>query len=116
MVTNGEFLNFVKAGGFAEKSLWTEAGWQWRSFRNVLFPTFWVRLPLDLSAQLIKCIAAYSSESFFSASAYALQGLLPLLAVISHFFESFESCSPVLKHIVADFTLTSLKHNLLRKY
>ena len=41
-VTNAEFLDFVKAGGYADERHWSEAGWQWRTFRNVLFPTFWV--------------------------------------------------------------------------
>lgn len=42
LITNGEFLEFVRAGGYLDSTLWTEAGWQWRNFRNVLFPTFWV--------------------------------------------------------------------------
>ena len=42
LVTNGEFLDFVRDGGYAARQHWTEAGWQWRAFRNVLFPTFWV--------------------------------------------------------------------------
>jgi formylglycine-generating enzyme required for sulfatase activity/SAM-dependent methyltransferase len=42
LITNGEFLEFVKAGGYNDKNCWTEAGWQWRRFRNVLFPVFWV--------------------------------------------------------------------------
>eukprot|EP00960_Hanusia_phi_P069604 767132-Hanusia_phi.AAC.4 len=42
LITNGEFLDFVRAGGYANRNYWTEAGWQWRVFRNVHFPTFWV--------------------------------------------------------------------------
>ncbi|EKX51807.1 hypothetical protein GUITHDRAFT_65798 [Guillardia theta CCMP2712] len=42
LITNGEFLEFVRAGGYANRNYWTEAGWQWRVFRNVHFPTFWV--------------------------------------------------------------------------
>jgi formylglycine-generating enzyme required for sulfatase activity len=42
LITNAEFLEFVRAGGYLDASLWTEAGWQWRNFRNVLFPTYWV--------------------------------------------------------------------------
>jgi formylglycine-generating enzyme required for sulfatase activity len=29
-VTNGEFLEFVKDGGYGRPELWTAAGWQWR--------------------------------------------------------------------------------------
>eukprot|EP00283_Hemiselmis_rufescens_P006335 CAMPEP_0173421868 /NCGR_PEP_ID=MMETSP1357-20121228/2804_1 /TAXON_ID=77926 /ORGANISM="Hemiselmis rufescens, Strain PCC563" /LENGTH=756 /DNA_ID=CAMNT_0014384829 /DNA_START=6 /DNA_END=2272 /DNA_ORIENTATION=+ len=42
LITNGEFLEFVRSGGYTSRDCWTDAGWQWRKFRNVLFPTFWV--------------------------------------------------------------------------
>ena len=42
-ITNGEFLHFVRDGGYANKDLWTEAGWKWRAFRNAKWPYFWVR-------------------------------------------------------------------------
>jgi formylglycine-generating enzyme required for sulfatase activity len=41
LITNGEFLEFVRSGGYGNKAYWTEAGWQWRVFRNIHFPTFW---------------------------------------------------------------------------
>lgn len=42
IVTNGEFLNFVKAGGYRERRFWSEDGWGWRRFRNMQAPHFWV--------------------------------------------------------------------------
>lgn len=42
LVSNGEFYEFVKADGYREPRYWSEAGWQWRQFRNVKWPTFWV--------------------------------------------------------------------------
>eukprot|EP01025_Chloroclados_australasicus_P065776 TRINITY_DN8972_c0_g1_i4.p1 TRINITY_DN8972_c0_g1~~TRINITY_DN8972_c0_g1_i4.p1 ORF type:complete len:688 (-),score=79.71 TRINITY_DN8972_c0_g1_i4:406-2469(-) len=42
LVSNGEFLEFVKQGGYHNTSYWTEEGWKWRSFRNAKWPTFWV--------------------------------------------------------------------------
>lgn len=42
MITNMEFLEFVKGGGYQEPSYWTEEGWRWRSFRDAKWPTFWV--------------------------------------------------------------------------
>ena len=42
LVTNAEFLNFVKEGGYRDPALWSEHGWKWRSFRNTKAPTFWV--------------------------------------------------------------------------
>jgi len=41
LITNGEYLEFVKAGGYSERSYWSETGWGWRCFRNALAPTFW---------------------------------------------------------------------------
>lgn len=43
LVSNGEFLEFVKAGGYAEEHYWSREGWGWRRFRNVKWPTFWVQ-------------------------------------------------------------------------
>jgi 5-histidylcysteine sulfoxide synthase len=42
LVSNGAFYQFVSAGGYREQRYWTEEGWQWRKFRNVKWPTFWV--------------------------------------------------------------------------
>ena len=42
LVTNGEFLEFLKAGGYSDPQYWTETGWNWRSFRNIKWPHFWV--------------------------------------------------------------------------
>jgi formylglycine-generating enzyme required for sulfatase activity len=41
-VTNGEFLQFVKAGGYIQPKYWSADGWGWKTFRNVKWPTFWV--------------------------------------------------------------------------
>ena len=41
MVTNGEFLEFVRDGGYREQKYWSEDGWGWRQFRNAKEPFFW---------------------------------------------------------------------------
>ena len=41
-VTNGEFLRFVKAGGYSSPKYWSTEGWGWKTFRNVKWPTFWM--------------------------------------------------------------------------
>ena len=40
-VSNGEFLEFVKDGGYHDKHHWSTEGWGWRVFRNAKWPTFW---------------------------------------------------------------------------
>jgi len=42
LVSNGEYLEFVKAGGYTEKKYWTEDGWGFRAFRNQKWPAFWI--------------------------------------------------------------------------
>jgi gamma-glutamyl hercynylcysteine S-oxide synthase len=38
-VSNGDFLKFVRAGGYEEKSLWAEDAWKWR--QEIRCPVFW---------------------------------------------------------------------------
>jgi len=40
-VSNGEFLEFVKDGGYHSADHWSAEGWGWRVFRNAKWPTFW---------------------------------------------------------------------------
>jgi ergothioneine biosynthesis protein EgtB len=40
-VTNGEYLEFVKAGGYDQRELWGEAAWEWRSQLGIRHPAFW---------------------------------------------------------------------------
>jgi len=42
LISNGEFYQFVKAGGYSQQHYWTEDGWRWRTVRNPKWPTFWV--------------------------------------------------------------------------
>jgi ergothioneine biosynthesis protein EgtB len=82
-VTNGDYLEFVEAGGYHDRNLWTEAGWQWKAERNIVHPAFWQRagggwrcrtmfdeipLPLDWPVYV----------SHAEASAYAKRGGLRL--------------------------------------
>jgi len=61
-VTNRDFLRFVQAGGYQEKSLWSAEAWSWREVEGIEHPAFWrrdgnlwvygamfgeIRLPLD---------------------------------------------------------------------
>jgi 5-histidylcysteine sulfoxide synthase/putative 4-mercaptohistidine N1-methyltranferase len=43
LVSNKEFLEFVEAGGYDQKPLWTEEGWNWKTYRNQSQPLFWVK-------------------------------------------------------------------------
>ncbi|KAI9987293.1 hypothetical protein PInf_023288 [Phytophthora infestans] len=43
LVSNGEFGEFVRDGGYLEPSFWSKWGWEWRCFRNTKWPAFWVQ-------------------------------------------------------------------------
>lgn len=42
-ITNYEFLQFVKAGGYQNPDYWQEEGWQWLQTNQVKHPKFWIK-------------------------------------------------------------------------
>jgi gamma-glutamyl hercynylcysteine S-oxide synthase len=40
-ITNGQYLEFVRAGGYRDRSLWTEADWNWKAAHDISHPVFW---------------------------------------------------------------------------
>lgn len=42
LITNAEFMEFVKAGGYEDESLWTEEGREWRTNTHTTKPRFWI--------------------------------------------------------------------------
>lgn len=42
-VTNGRYLEFVQAGGYQQRSLWSEKDWQWLGTHGIEQPRFWRR-------------------------------------------------------------------------
>lgn len=42
LITNGQFLEFVRAGGYSQASYWSAEGLRWKQYRNAKWPTFWV--------------------------------------------------------------------------
>lgn len=40
-VTNGEFLEFVRAGGYEKEQLWRAEDWAWKNSTNLTHPFFW---------------------------------------------------------------------------
>lgn len=41
LVSNGEFLTFVKSGGYRDELHWSQEGAAWKKFRNAKWPFFW---------------------------------------------------------------------------
>ncbi|HEY1758784.1 MAG TPA: SUMF1/EgtB/PvdO family nonheme iron enzyme [Bryobacteraceae bacterium] len=40
-VTNGDYLKFVEAGGYEDRSLWTAGAWAWKAEQGIEHPLFW---------------------------------------------------------------------------
>jgi ergothioneine biosynthesis protein EgtB len=43
MVTNHEFLEFIRAGGYQDRTLWNDEDWDWKTERDIQHPAFWKR-------------------------------------------------------------------------
>ncbi|MEN3331386.1 MAG: gamma-glutamyl hercynylcysteine S-oxide synthase [Blastocatellia bacterium] len=51
-VTNGEYAEFIAAGGYAIRSLWSDAGWEWKEKHAVAAPLYWSRKSGDAPWQV----------------------------------------------------------------
>ncbi len=40
-VTNGEFLEFVQSGAYADRSFWTMRDWEWKNSQGIAHPGLW---------------------------------------------------------------------------
>lgn len=76
-VSNGEYLNFIEHGGYHDRRLWSDAGWQWREEQNIEQPEHWRRNwrgewygvkhqgPFDLEADApVYGISYYEAQAF----------------------------------------------------
>jgi gamma-glutamyl hercynylcysteine S-oxide synthase len=41
MVTNGDFLEFLNAGGYDDRNLWKDSDWHWIQSQQIRHPAFW---------------------------------------------------------------------------
>lgn len=40
-VTNGDYLQFVREGGYQDRWLWSDEAWQWKEANGIVRPVFW---------------------------------------------------------------------------
>ena len=43
MVTNRQYLDFILAGGYETRALWSDDDWNWKSASGISHPAFWLR-------------------------------------------------------------------------
>jgi len=73
-VANAAFAEFVADGGYARRSLWSEAGWGWRAREGVTRPLYWTEDGKERRFDRIETIEpglAVMHVSWFEADAFA---------------------------------------------
>jgi ergothioneine biosynthesis protein EgtB len=77
LVTNGEWLGFIEAGGYRRPELWMADGWAWRSENGIEAPLYWLggeggwsRFALD-GVKPLSPAEPVSHISWYEADAYA---------------------------------------------
>jgi ergothioneine biosynthesis protein EgtB len=43
-VTNGQYLDFIAAGGYENPACWSEEDWNWRTMQEIRHPAFWKQI------------------------------------------------------------------------
>ena len=77
VATNGEYLSFIKAGGYENFDHWHDEGWQWVQQQQVKAPLYWhqldgVWLGFDLNGlQPLNLNHPVKHLSFYEAAAFA---------------------------------------------
>ncbi|MCE7056119.1 ergothioneine biosynthesis protein EgtB [Algoriphagus sp. AGSA1] len=77
LVTNGEYLGFMKAGGYENPTYWHDEGWAWAKEQQIKGPLYWEEIKgkwfcytLD-GMREVDSRAPLSHVNFYEASAYA---------------------------------------------
>jgi ergothioneine biosynthesis protein EgtB len=77
LVTNGEYLEFMEAGGYADFNLWLDEGWSWVNTEQISSPMYWHKITGEwhyytlAGMQKIDKDAILSHINYYEAQAYA---------------------------------------------
>jgi ergothioneine biosynthesis protein EgtB len=78
-VTGGHYAEFIAAGGYKTRSLWSDAGWAWREQNDVEAPLYWSRRDPDSPWRVremfeeteLRADCPVTGVSWYEAMAYA---------------------------------------------
>jgi ergothioneine biosynthesis protein EgtB len=77
LVTNGDYLRFIEAGGYKDTALWLSEGWDWLQANQHSHPLYWLRNGDDWQEFTLNGVfPLHSSQpvihvSYYEADAYA---------------------------------------------
>lgn len=77
LVTNGEFIEFIEAGGYKNFKFWLDEGWSWVNNNKITRPLYWYKIDGKwfyytlAGLQPVNVDAALSHVSFYEANAFA---------------------------------------------
>jgi ergothioneine biosynthesis protein EgtB len=77
LVTNGEFIEFMEAGGYADFNLWLDEGWSWVNDNGINCPLYWQKIEGDWhyyslgGLQKVEVSSALCHINYYEAKAYA---------------------------------------------
>ncbi|WP_317172502.1 ergothioneine biosynthesis protein EgtB [Olleya marilimosa] len=77
LVTNGDYIAFMEAGGYSDFNLWLDEGWSWVNKNQVNAPLYWYKIDQEwhyytlAGLQLVDKNAILGHINFYEANAYA---------------------------------------------
>jgi|GEM_PF-4222601 len=63
-ITNTQYQAFMKADGYEQSSLWTTAGWEWRTQNSIIEPKCWGEMLVNHPTQPVVCVRWYEAVAF----------------------------------------------------
>ncbi|KAA5827927.1 ergothioneine biosynthesis protein EgtB [Algibacter amylolyticus] len=77
LVTNGDYMAFMEAGGYSDFNLWLDEGWAWLNKEQIKAPMYWHQIDGEWHVYTLAGIqkvdknAVLSHINFYEANAYA---------------------------------------------
>jgi len=76
-VSNADYVEFIRAGGYERRDLWSDAGWAWRNESGVEAPKYWMRDGNDWCVRVMDRVMSVDADMpvchvcFHEADAFA---------------------------------------------